>query len=44
MMVLEMEQKMLNRQAHKAKIIVTKSGKLISFEEYAQIMGTEEGR
>lgn len=44
MMVLEMEQKMLSRQAHKAKIIVTKSGKLISFEEYAQIMGTEEGR
>ena len=44
MMVLEMEQKMLNRQAHKAKIIVTKSGKLINFEEYAQIMGTEEGR
>lgn len=37
-MVLEIEQRMLETQANKAKIIVSKSGKLLSFEEYSQLM------
>ncbi|HIT34579.1 MAG TPA: adenylylsulfate kinase [Candidatus Faecousia intestinigallinarum] len=37
-MVLELEQKQLMRQAHKAKIIVTKSGELISYQEYCRLM------
>ncbi|MDL2302336.1 adenylylsulfate kinase, partial [Lachnospiraceae bacterium OttesenSCG-928-D06] len=37
-MVLEMEQRMLEKQAHKAKIIVSKKGVLLSFEEYVKIM------
>lgn len=37
-MVLEIEQEMLERQAHKAKIIVSKAGELLSYEEYRKIM------
>lgn len=37
-MVLEIEQGMLERQAPKAKIILAKSGDLLSFEEYLKIM------
>lgn len=37
-MVLEIEQGMLESQAHKAKIIVSKSGELLSYEEYQKIM------
>lgn len=38
-MVLELEQEKLMCQAHKAKIIVTKSGKVISYGEYTRLMG-----
>ena len=38
-MVLEIEQEKLKRQAHKAKIIVSKSGDLISYAEYQALMG-----
>lgn len=37
-MVLEIEQGMLESQAHKAKIIVSKSGDLLSYEEYLKVM------
>lgn len=37
-MVLEIEQKLLMNQAHKAKIIITKDGELISYEQYKGIM------
>lgn len=39
MMVLGIEQEQLKRQAHKAKIIVTKAGELISYEKYCEHMG-----
>lgn len=42
MMVLELEQAMLEKQAPKAKIIISKSGALLSYEEYCRQM--EEGR
>ena len=42
MMVLELEQAMLEHQAPKAKIIISKSGELLSYEEYCKQM--EEGR
>ena len=38
-MVLEIEQEKLKRQAHKAKMIVSKAGDLISWEEYQALMG-----
>ena len=38
MLVLEIEQKKLASQAHKAKIIVSKSGDIISFDELKKIM------
>lgn len=41
-LVLEIEQGMLEDQAKKAKIIVSKSGELLSFEEYKKFM--DEGR
>ena len=37
-MVLEIEQGMLESQAHKAKIIVSKSGELLSYDTYLKIM------
>lgn len=40
-MVLEIEQGHLLRQAHKAKIIVTKSGDLITYKEYCALMGVD---
>ncbi len=42
MMVLELEQAMLEKQAPKAKIIISKSGELLSYEEYCKQM--EAGR
>lgn len=39
MMVLGMEQEMLKNQAKKAKIIVSKSGELINFDDFQKIMG-----
>ena len=38
MMVLELEQEMLKKQAAKAKIIIAKSGELLSYEEYCRQM------
>ena len=38
MMVLRLEQDMLVKQAHKAKIIVSKSGELMSYEDFQKIM------
>lgn len=37
-LVLELEQELLAAQAHKAKIIVAKSGQLLSYEEYKELM------
>ena len=41
-LVLELEQDMLESQAHKAKVIVSKAGKLLSYDEYKEIM--DQGR
>lgn len=41
-MVLEIEQKKLHEQAHKAQIIMAKNGELLSYEQYCAIM--ENGR
>jgi len=38
-MVLEIEQGKLRDQAHKAKIIISKQGALMSFDEYETLMG-----
>ena len=38
MMVLELEQNKLMAQAHKAKIIVSKQGEIISYDEYKKLM------
>ena len=38
MMVLELEQAMLEKQAKKAKIIISKSGELLSYEDYCRQM------
>lgn len=37
-LVLVLEQEMLAAQAHKAKIIVSKAGRLLSYEEYKEMM------
>ena len=37
-MVLDIEQKKLEAQAHKAKIILSKQGKILSYEEYRRLM------
>ncbi len=41
-LVLEVEQGMLRRQAHKAKLILSKAGELLSYEEYCKIMEESE--
>jgi hypothetical protein len=38
MRVLELEQALLERQVHKAKIIVSKQGELLNYEEYKALM------
>jgi hypothetical protein len=38
MMVLNIEQNLLFSQAHKAKIIVTKAGEIVSYEDYLKLM------
>jgi alpha-galactosidase len=38
MRVLEIEQQMLDTQAHKAKIIISKPGELLSYDEYKTLM------
>ncbi len=40
-MVLEIEQEMLKGQAHKAQIIVSKQGELLSYEDYRKQMGMD---
>jgi len=40
-MVLELEQKKLEAQAHKAKIILSKGGELLSYAQYKQLMAAE---
>jgi len=42
-MVLQIEQQLLASQAPSAKIIVSKSGEILSFEEYASLMEQESG-
>lgn len=42
-MVLRLEQEQLKAQAHKAKIIVTKSGEIISYDAYQTLMGVQNG-
>lgn len=37
-MVLGIEQELLKKQAHKAKLIISKAGELLSFEEYQKMM------
>lgn len=37
-MVLEIEQRLLDSQAHKAKIILSKKGELLTYEQYRQLM------
>ena len=39
MCVLEIEQGMLEAQAHKARIIISKQGELLSFDQYRALMG-----
>ncbi len=39
MLVLEIEQQKLVDQAHKAKIIVSKAGEVISYDEFKKLMG-----
>lgn len=38
-MVLELEQELLVSQAHKAKLIVTKGGEVIEYQQYCELMG-----
>lgn len=40
-MVLGIEQELLYKQAHKAKIILSKAGKLLSYKEYIKLMDKE---
>ena len=42
-MVLEIEQNLLDSQAHKAKIILSKDGDVLDYEAYLKAMGKEEG-
>lgn len=42
MRVLEIEQGMLMNQAHKAKIILSKRGELLSFADYEQLMAAQK--
>lgn len=39
MRVLEIEQGMLEAQAHKARIIISKQGEFLSFDQYRALMG-----
>ncbi len=43
MMVLDIEQNMLKAQAHKAKIILSKSGELITYDQYKELMKQNKG-
>ncbi|MCR5748180.1 MAG: adenylyl-sulfate kinase [Lachnospiraceae bacterium] len=41
MLILTLEQEKLASQAHKAKIIITKSGELIDYDEYRKLMASK---
>lgn len=41
-LVLEIEQELLNRQAHKARLIMANDGKFLSYEQYCRIMEDKE--
>lgn len=41
-MVLEIEQGQIKNQAHKAKIIISKQGEILSFDEYEKLMEAEK--
>ena len=41
-MILKIEQEMLHQQAHKAKMIVSNQGELLSYEEYCRVMQEDE--
>ena len=41
-LVLELEQKLLRRDAHKAQIILSKNGEILTYEEYTKLMDKEE--
>jgi len=43
-MVLEIEQEMLRKQAYKAKIILSKSGELLSYRDYLRIVEEANGQ
>lgn len=43
-MVLEIEQKELDLCAHKAKIIISKSGQVLSYDDYRALMDGQEGK
>lgn len=40
-MVLEIEQKLLESQADKAKIIISKAGEVLTYQQYRQLMASE---
>lgn len=42
-MVLALEQRMLQMQAHKARVILSKSGELLDYAQYRRLMAEEEG-
>lgn len=42
-MVLEIEQQELDRCAHRAKLIISKSGEVLSYGQYRARMGSQEG-
>ncbi len=44
LLVLNIEQDMLKRQAHKARFIISKQGELLSWDDYCNLMDPEEGR
>lgn len=42
-MVLEIEQRLLHSQAHKAKIIIAKDGEILSYKQYCSVMEQAAG-
>lgn len=42
-MVLEIEQRLLESQAHKARLILSKSGELMDYAAYRQLMAQQQG-
>lgn len=40
--MIALEQKLLRRDAHKAQIILSKNGEILTYEEYTKLMDEEE--